>query len=122
MKKYIRPTSYEDIPEENKHGDCFKVAFETLMHHPNYTLVHAVVTGQGAISGIQYVHAFCIDESRDMVIDNTQQPSNREIPVGLYWYLGQIEIYKEYSEREAYEEVVRTETYGPWDEIFDNYF
>ena len=122
MKRYIKAFTLDDIPEENKHGDCFKVAFETLMKHPKYTLVHAVVNGQGPLTGIQYVHAFCIDESQDTVIDNTQPPSTRELPVGLYWYIGKIEIYKEYSEEEAYKEVARTGTYGPWDKIFDNYF
>lgn len=123
MKRYVKSVSYEDIPEENKHGDCFKVAVDALLSHvEDYTLVHAVVNGQGPLEGIQYVHAFCIDETRDVVVDNTQPAGKQEWPVGLYWYIGKIQIYKEYSAAEALDEMKRTGTYGPWDKIFNNHF
>ena len=110
-----------NIPEENQHGDCFKVAVETMMKHQNYTLVHAVVSGQGPLEGVEYTHAFCIDEGADVVVDNTQKGSNRRIPTGLYYMLGHIEITKEYSFKEMLENLVEYETYGPWDPVFDNY-
>lgn len=112
---------FDSIPDEHKNGDCFKVAVDTLMKHPKYTLVHAVVTGQGPIAGIEYTHAFCIDEATDMVIDNTQSSKHNKMPVGMYYYYGKISISREYTYREALENLVEYKTYGPWDPVFDNY-
>ena len=71
MKIFIKgAVDLSDIPEENKHGDCFVVALHTFLENPKrYVLVHGVVTGQGPLEGIEYCHAWVIDDSNDIVID-----------------------------------------------------
>lgn len=123
MKKYIRSAiNLDDIPEENKHGNCFVVALHKFMENPNrYTLVHGIVTGQGAIEGIQYCHAWVIDESTDMVIDMTLPSGSQKIPVSLYYYVGKITITREYKASEVSKMLDKYGTYGPWDKVFDGY-
>lgn len=119
MKRLIKSSDdidYSSIPESNKHGDCFKVAFETMQKDPkNRILVHAIVTGQGDIEGIEYSHAFVIDESRDVVIDNTVQGPQKEFNTNLYYYIGKISISREYDAKSAYEHILDTKQWGPWD-------
>ena len=111
----------KEIPSENQGGDCFKVAAETVMKNPSLKLVHAIVPGQGPLKGVKYTHAFALDEKRDIVIDNTQKnPSLRELPARLYWHLGNIETYREYTSNEMYKMLIKYENWGPWDEAFDD--
>lgn len=123
MKKYIRSAvNLDDIPEENKHGNCFVVALQKFMENPKrYTLVHGIVTGQGPIEGIQYCHAWVIDEPTDMVIDMTLPSGSQQIPVNLYYYVGKITITKEYKAAEVSKMLDKYGTYGPWDKVFDGY-
>ena len=123
MKRYIKSAvNLDDIPEENKGGNCFQVAAETVESHPSYKLVHAVVSGQGPLKGIKYLHAFALDESRGVVIDNTQKnPALREMIAGLYWYIGKIELYREYSYEQMLNNLVKFQTWGPWDKVFNGY-
>ena len=111
-----------DIPEENKHGNCYVVALHKFMENPKrYTLVHGVVSGQGPLEGIEYNHAWVIDEKTDTVIDMTLPKGNQKIPVGLYYYIGKISITREYKGPEVLEMLDKYGTYGPWDSVFDNY-
>ena len=111
-----------NIPEENKNGNCFEVALNKFMQNPKrYTLVHGVVTGQGPLEGIQYCHAWVIDEKTDKVIDMTLPSGKQQIPVGLYYYIGKISITKEYDASEVLDMLDKYGTYGPWDSIFDPY-
>lgn len=123
MKKYIRSAvNLDDIPEENKHGNCFVVALHKFMENPKrYTLVHGIVTGQGAIEGIQYCHAWVIDEPTDRVIDMTLPSGSQQIPVSLYYYVGKITITREYKASEVSKMLDKYGTYGPWDKVFDGY-
>lgn len=108
----------DDIPEDNKHGNCFVVAYHTFLEDPErYTLVHGVVTGQGTIEGIQYVHAWVLDGNT--VIDNT---SVGEIDKRLYYAIGNIQITREYDFEDVMKLSVKYGTYGPWDSVFDNYY
>lgn len=112
----------DDIPEENKHGNCFVVALHEFMKNPQrYTLVHGVVTGQGPLEGIQYCHAWVIDESSDTVIDKTQPAGQQKFPVELYYNIGQISITREYDASDVMDMLDEYGTYGPWDPVFDNY-
>lgn len=111
-----------DIPEENKHGDCFVVALHKFMENPKrYTLVHGIVTGQGAIEGVQYCHAWVIDEKTDNVIDMTLPAGKQKIPVNLYYYIGDISITKEYNASQVSKMLEKYGTYGPWDAVFNDY-
>jgi hypothetical protein len=110
------------IPEENQHGDCFVVALHKFMENPRrYTLVHGVVSGQGPLEGIEYCHAWVIDENTDKVIDMTLPSGRQKIPVELYYYIGRIEITREYKASDVAKMVDKYGTYGPWDKVFEDY-
>ena len=111
--------SLDDIPDDNKGGNCYQVAVDTLMKNPNAKLVHGVVTGQGAINGIQYGHAWV--EDGDTVIDNTLRGDLRRLPKQLYYRIGNINITRKYTYNQALENLIKYEHYGPWDKVFDDY-
>ena len=116
----LSDSDWDAIPEENKHGNCFEVALNTLLEDKsNYILVHGVVTGQGPVSGIQFCHAWV--EDGDMVIDNTQSGSNSRLPKALYYAIGNITITRRYDWRKMLQMVNKYGTYGPWDSVFDKY-
>jgi len=101
----------DDIPDENKNGNCYQVALNTFMENPSkYKLVHGIVTGQSAISGIQYGHAWV--EDGDMVIDNTVPI---KIPKVVYYAIGNIEYVKSYNSTDVWKMLDKFGTYGPWD-------
>lgn len=111
-----------DVPESNRHGNCFEVALKEFLKNPKrYTLVHGVVVGQGPLDGLEYCHAWVIDERTDTVIDKTQPQGKQKFPIGLYYMIGKIEITKEYDLESVYEMVDKYGTYGPWDSVFNNY-
>ena len=114
MKRVIH-----DVPDEYKHGDCFKVAYDTFMEDPDrYTLVHGIVTGQGPIEGIQYCHAWVLDG--DEVIDNTVR-GGITMPKAIYYAIGQIEDTQEYTLDEVLSNTVKTGHYGPWYKPYNAY-
>lgn len=123
MKRYIfSKIDISDIPEENKHGNCFVVALHKFMENPKrYTLVHGVVSGQGPLEGIEYCHAWVIDENTDKVIDMTLPTNMQKLPVELYYNIGQISITREYKASDVAKMLDKYGTYGPWDKIFENY-
>ena len=111
----------DDIPEENKNGNCFVVALNKFMEKPyQYTLVHGVVTGQGAIEGLQYCHAWV--EDGNTVIDMTLPERMRKFPREVYYAIGKIDITRKYSGKEVLDMVEKYMTYGPWDKVFERYY
>ena len=127
MKKYLTEKYIKEalddsfIPEENKHGDCFVVALHKFLSNPQrYKLVHGVVTGQGAIEGIQYTHAWV--EDGDTVIDMTLPKDLQKLPKMLYYALGHIKLTREYDANEVYKMMEKYGTYGYWDSVFDDYY
>jgi len=122
MKVYVKSAlDNSNIPDENKNGDCFKVAFEALTrnHNTGY-LVHGVVTGRGAIEGLQYAHAWVEDAGE--VFDNTLPDGLKQLPKEVYYGLANVVLTRKYNFKQALENAVSTETYGPWDNVFDNYY
>ena len=121
MKRYIRSYNLDDIPEENKHGDCFVSALHNQVNHSRegYILVHGIVTGQGVIEGIQYCHAWC--EKGDMVYDLTLPSKYQKMPKIQYYAIGNIEITKRYKPEQTYHMIEKYGTYGPWDKVFEGY-
>lgn len=116
--KVLCKTDLSNIPEENKHGNCFVEALHTFLKNPTeYILVHGVVTGQGPLEGIEYCHAWVLDG--DTVIDNTLQ--NNRIPAYLYYSIGNISLTREYDGQQVLEMMDKYGTYGPWDKVFDKY-
>ncbi len=111
----------DDIPDENRNGNCYQAAFNKFMENPRkYTLVHGIVTGQGPISGMQYGHAWV--EDGDIVIDMTLPAHLQKLPKDLYYATGHIEDTRKYNANQVLKMIDKYETYGPWDKIFDNYY
>lgn len=98
------------IPSKNKNGKCYQVAVDYMYQHPRATLCHGLVTGQGAIRGTTYNHAWV--EDGNTVIDKTV---DIKIPKLAYYALGQIKesnVYR-YTFKEMQENLLKTKTYGP---------
>lgn len=122
MKKYIRAYNLDDIPDENKHGDCFVVSLEKFMEDPKrYILVHGVVTGQGALEGLQYCHAWVEDKFGNVYDETLPFPFSNGLSKEFYYNLGKIEITKRYDGNKVLQMLDKYGTYGPWDKVFNNY-
>jgi len=106
--------SEEDYPEENRNGNCFEYAYKAVVLNRQYSLVHGIVTGEGKLKGVKFVHAWC--EFDGMCYDST---ANVAMPKKLYYEKGKIEHTVAYTMDEAFELVIHTETYGYWHPIFD---
>jgi len=105
-------------------GDCYVIAGQVAMGIISKEIdfvgtpyvVHGIVTGQGAIEGLKYGHAWIEDD------ENVYDWSNgRELvfPKAIYYMLGEIEdedgkIYR-YTFDEAREKMLDTGHYGSWD-------
>ena len=102
--------------EPDGDGDCYEAAAKLLMEHrdcPGIALAHGTVTGQGAVAGIRYGHAWV--EIGDAVLD----PSNGRLVVArkpAYYAAGEIaEPVARYTFAEAAREMLETGHYGPWE-------
>ncbi len=105
-------SSVDDIPSANKNGMCYQLSLQYQMTHKNTKLCHGLATGQGAIEGIVYNHAWI--ERGNMVIDET-------IPIKVdkdfYYTMGKIKktnVYH-YTYKQMTEKVAEFGTYGPWE-------
>jgi len=115
------------VKKANKGGDCYQAAGNIVIDSRFLKnkfdfigtpyLVHAEVTGQGAISGIQYGHAWVEDDA--MVYDYS---NNRQlvIPKVIYYAIGNIKTnnpkkYIKYTFEEARRKMSETGDYGHWD-------
>jgi transposase len=102
-------------------GDCFEAAYkklyEVFREHPEAKLVHAIVTGQGPIKGVQHGHAWV--EIGDTVLDYSNGRTI-EMPKQIYYAVGNIDPsnsdeYKTYSYKEMADISMDQGTYGPWE-------
>lgn len=110
----------ELIPEENKGGNCYVSALEEYVYSGyKGVLVHGVVMGRGAIAGIRFGHAWV--ERDGKVIDKTMPKQMMELPIDVYYMLGEVAITRKYTGIEVARMVDKYGTYGPWDKIFDKY-
>jgi len=97
-------------------GDCYKAAAEFVIANAGrrgIKLVHGEVTGQGAIAGVRFGHAWV--EAGGVVID----PSNgRMVCMSkcAYYELGKIgDSVKRYKPKEACRWMASSRHYGPWE-------
>lgn len=117
------------IPSENKGGNCYEVAGKIAMGrmfankefgYPDFIgtpyLVHAEVSGQGAISGLRYGHAWVED---DMFIYDYSNGRKIVFPKELYYAIGNVITkkpkYFKYTFDEARKKMVETGHYGSWE-------
>jgi hypothetical protein len=120
------------VPEKNKNGNCYEAAGRIVIYatRPDKTkieyigtpyLVHAQVTGQGAIEGMKYGHAWIED---DVFVYDYSNNRKLEIPKALYYKAGKIieqqPIYFKYTFAEAKSKMKDTEHYGSWDLITES--
>lgn len=119
-----------NIPKENTGGNCYEVAGNIAMDNKmpkslrnkstNFNgtpfVVHAQVTGQGAIDNVKYGHAWVED---DVFVYDFSNGRELIIPKELYYYIGQIEmkkpIYYKYPFDVAVEKMLTSKHYGPWE-------
>lgn len=106
------------ISSKNKGGDCYEAALKYLLKNSknNLLLVHGEVTGQGAIKGIKYGHAWI--ENGENVID-VSNGRDIKLPKIIYYALGHIKdksdkLFK-YDLKSANKMILRYRTYGPWE-------
>lgn len=112
------------MPKKNNLGDCYVVAgkfamgnYKDIEFNGTPHVVHAEVTGQGAISGIRYGHAWVEDDENVYDYSNDRQ---LVIPKQLYYYIGQVQEnnpkkYRKYTFKEAVNKMLETGNYGCWD-------
>ena len=102
-------------------GDCFEAAYKKLYDvfrdHPEAKLVHAIVTGQGDIKGVQHGHAWV--EIGNTVLDFSNGRSI-EMPKQIYYAIGNVDPsnsdeYKTYDFKEMADISMDQGTYGPWE-------
>jgi len=109
-------TNIEQISDEQKDGNCFESAYRNVFFNKQYKLVHGIVTGQGNIEGIKYIHAWCEFENK---VFDTSNERNIVMPKEMYYDIGKIEYTVEYTFKEAVQNVLDTEHYGYWHKIFN---
>lgn len=105
-------------------GDCFRQAWKTFYNNldKDPLLVHGVITGQGAIEGIQYVHAWI--EIGDMVIDTTISLFKNGFPRDAYYGLARADesrVFK-YDRFQVSDKAMEYQTYGPWESELEQVF
>ena len=119
------------IPSRNKGGDCYEANCRYFLELCTsekyvtewkgykiidcpYVLVHAEVTGQGAIEGINYGHAFILKGNTVIDVSNGQRI---EMPKAVYFALGNIERNNNihyYNWDQIRDNIQEFEHWGPW--------
>lgn len=122
LQKYLSYGLFEgrkvhaNIPKENQNGTCYQDALMYMMDNDDddLYLCHGLVTGQGAIKGIVYNHAWV--EKGNTVIDETVPI---EMPKAVYYALGRINkktVFR-YNHNEMRKKATKFRTYGPWEKV-----
>lgn len=97
-------------------GDCYHVAAVLVAFEGFPGLVcHGEATGQGAIEGVRFGHAWV--EVDDTVFDFSNGGSH-VLPRDRYYALGEIDEkeVRRYTKDETLAWMLKTHHYGPWDE------
>lgn len=136
--EYEKYAKGNKIPKENKGGDCYEIAGKIAMgiwsvemladnetSYPDFIgtpyVVHAEVSGQGAISGLRYGHAWVED---DMFIYDYSNGRKIIFPKELYYAIGNVITkkpkYFKYNFDEARKKMAETGHYGSWELITES--
>ena len=119
------------IPKKNNGGDCYYVAgsiamnerlpkevkaFNLMEFQGTPYVVHAEVSGQGAISGLRYGHAWIED---DLFVYDFSNGREITLPKQLYYQWGDVKLkapkYYKYTFKQAIDKMLQTGHYGSWD-------
>lgn len=119
------------IPKKNNGGDCYYVAgsiamneklpkevkaFNLMEFQGTPYVVHAEVSGQGAISGLRYGHAWIED---DLFVYDFSNGREITLPKQLYYQWGDVKLkapkYYKYTFKQAIDKMLETGHYGSWD-------
>jgi predicted ABC-type ATPase len=121
-----------EIPKKNKNGNCYEKAGKMILYantkyYPKIDfigkpyLVHAQVTGQGAIEGVKYGHAWIED---DAFVYDYSNKRKLKVPKALYYEIGQIieqqPIHFKYTFEQARRKMNEIGHYGSWDLITES--
>jgi len=105
-------------------GNCYQAAGDMIIlsrAHKNYHgephLVHAEVSGQGALTGVRFGHAWIED---DLFVYDYSNNKEVVLPKELYYRIGEVDVtnlskYRRYSFDEAANKMLETGNYGCWD-------
>ena len=96
-------------------GLCFEKALCYIIEHESddLRLIHGRAIGRGPIQGIKFSHAWIEDSKRSIAIDlDKKEP--KELPLIVYYLLGNITNVQKYTRKEAMEKALETRHYGPW--------
>lgn len=133
-----------NIPKENQHANCYKLVYELVARNrfdtknrkKNMVIVHGIPTGQGAINGLRYGHAWAEYQLEMPDITNMNPKANLStqdfevwmvadpsakingIPRQLYYGVGNINPSEtvRYTCDEALSKMHESGHYGPWDD------
>jgi hypothetical protein len=100
-----------------RNGDCYEAAGRYIMDNfdSQLQLVHGEVSGQGAMEGTTFGHAWVLDG--DTVIDKSNGRDLR-IPKVVYYALGgidRIDNLHVYTREQALDRMLKLKHFGPWD-------
>jgi hypothetical protein len=115
--------SYREFIIEAKLGDCFKVAgramldADEIMEQNGFTLVHALVEGEGSLKGRKFFHGF--NMLGDVVFDNSNG-NKISMRKESYFKNGGINPklkggFVTYNKEETLLKMLKTRHWGPWD-------
>ncbi len=98
-------------------GNCYEAAGRYMMSHSSkkgsLRLVHGEVTGQGALEGVKYGHAWVEDGNNVIDVSNGR---DIRMPKAIYYALGQIrDNVHRYTPQEFTDKIMKHEHWGPWD-------
>ena len=99
-------------------GNCYQNCAELLLNvlnNSDFKLVHATATGAkgSKIEGVEYGHAYLINENLGIVLDNTKGDVI-SCELSRYRKLSQIKNETIYTIEEVRKQLVETGIWGPW--------
>ena len=97
-------------------GDCFEAAGKWIMANDlgtNARVVHGEVTGQGALEGVKFGHAWI--EIGETVLE-VANGNNLKLPKAVYYAIGNIgaNVHR-YTREQALVRMLKFKHYGPWE-------
>jgi len=100
-------------------GDHYYMGDYPLDKRSNFHMVHAIVTGQGEIQGLDYEHAFIVDtkgsnDVNDHIVIDFSKGNEVVLPKVFYYALGNVREVGVYSSEETRGNLLKFKHFGPW--------